>query len=306
LRAYGGIKLEGRAIQRMANLVAPAVRETLEAQTLEPGLPAAEVLYVSGDGTGIPMVKKELQAVAGKQPDGSAKTREVKLGCVFTQSGVDEEGWPMRDPDSSSYIATMASACDFGGLLRKEAFRRGMASALKVVFLGDGATWVWEAARVNFPQATHILDFYHAAEHLAQLCEVLFGKGSQKSKSQCEAWRTRLKEDGIGEVIVAAQAALPRSGPRRKEAKKQIAYFQKNRDRMLYATFRAAGYFIGSGVVEAGCRTVVGQRLKQSGMFWSSPGAQNVLSIRTALLSHRFEGYWDQRNSIDYPFAEAA
>jgi hypothetical protein len=306
LRAYGGIKLEGRAIQRMVNLVAPAVREALEAQTLEPGLPVAEVLYVSGDGTGIPMVKKELQAVAGKQPDGSAKTREVKLGCVFTQSGVDEEGWPMRDPGSSSYIATMACASDFGGLLRKEAFRRGMASALEVVFLGDGASWVWEAARVNFPQATHILDFYHGAEHLAQLCESLFGKGSQKGKSQCELWRTRLKEDGIDEVIAAAQAALPRSGPRRKEAKKQIAYFQKNRDRMLYATFRSAGYFIGSGVVEAGCRTVVGQRLKESGMFWSTPGAQNVLTIRTALLSNRFDDYWDQRNALDQPLAQAA
>ena len=306
LLAYGGIKVEGRAIQRMVNLVAPGMRETLEAQTLESGAPAVNVLYVSGDGTGIPMMKKELEGVAGKQPDGSAKTREVKLGCVFTQTGVDEEGWAMRDPDSSSYIATMSNAVEFGGLLRKEAFRRNMAGALKVVFLGDGATWVWEVARVNFPGAVHILDFYHAADHLGELCDALYCKGSDKSKSQSETWRARLKEDGIDEIIAAAQAALPRSGPRRKEAKKQIAYFQKNRDRMLYATFRAEGYFIGSGVVEAGCRIVVGQRLKQSGMFWSSSGAQNVLSLRSALLSNRFDSYWDQRNTSNGPLAEAA
>jgi len=306
LLAYGAIKVEGRAIQRMVNLVAPAVRETLEAETAQSDLHAVNVLYVSGDGTGIPMMKKELEGVAGKQPDGSAKTREVKLGCVFTQQSVDDEGFPMRDPDSSSYIATMENSVEFGGLLRREAFRRGIGSALKVVFLGDGATWVWEVARVNFPGAIHILDFYHGAEHLEELCDALFGKASDKSKSQFDTWRICLKEDGIDEVIAAAQAALPRGGPRRKEAKKQIAYFRKNRDRMLYATFRAAGYFIGSGVVEAGCRTVVGQRLKQSGMFWSSPGAQNILSIRSALLSNRFDDYWEQRNAANQPLAKAA
>ncbi|MEI6350665.1 MAG: ISKra4 family transposase, partial [Verrucomicrobiota bacterium] len=182
----------------------------------------------------------------------------------------------------------------------------GMGSALKLVFIGDGAAWVWEVARVNFPGAVHILDFYHAAEHLAELCGALYGEASEKSKLQDDLWRTRLKEDGIDEVIAAARAALPRNGPRRKKAKKQIAYLQRNRDRMLYATFRAAGYFIGSGVVEAGCRTVVGQRLKQSGMFWSSPGAQNVLSVRSALLSNRFDGYWDQRNASNEPLAQAA
>jgi len=143
LLAYGSIKVEGRAIQRMVNLVAPSLRETLEAETFDSGLPGVDVLYVSGDGTGIPMMKKELQGVAGKQPDGSAKTREVKLGCVFTQSGIDEEGRPMRDPGSSSYIASLQTAVDFGGSLRREAFRRGMGSALKLVFIGDGAAWVF-------------------------------------------------------------------------------------------------------------------------------------------------------------------
>jgi hypothetical protein len=307
LLAYGGMRVEGRQIQRLVNGVAPAMRRTLEAEAVAPGVRGVEVFYMSADGTGVPMVKRELEGQAGRQPDGSAKTREAKLGCVFTQQGVDDEGWPLRDPDSTSYVASMETAVDFGAILRKEAFRRGMEKAKQLVFIGDGAHWVWELARVNFPQAVHILDFYHAAEHLAELCDALYGKASDQSHSQRSLWRSRLKEDGIDEVLAAARAAIPRSGPRRKEAKKQIAYFEKNRARMLYATFRAAGYFIGSGVVEAGCRTVMGQRLKQSGMFWSSSGAQNILSIRSALLSCRFDPYWDRRNApLGKPLAAAA
>jgi hypothetical protein len=307
LQAYGGIDIEGRSIQRLVNRVAPSIQKGLDAEILAPDLKAVSVLYVSADGTGIPMVKRELEGHPGRQADGSAKTRETKLGCVYTQQGIDEEGWPMRDPDSTSYIASLKIAADFGGDLRKEAFRRGMAIAQQTVFIGDGAKWVWEVARVNFPGAVHILDFYHAAQHLGELCDTLYGKGSEKSKSQTTLWKACLKEDGVDEVIAGATAALPRSGPRRKEAKKQIAYFQKNRERMLYATFRTAGYFIGSGVVEAGCRTVVGLRLKQSGMFWSTPGAQNVLSLRAALLGNRFDAYWDHRNGVGVtPFAKAA
>jgi hypothetical protein len=307
LYAYGGISVEGRAIQRMVNRVAPGMQQVLDAQRVPFNVPTVPILYVSADGTGIPMVKKELDGRAGRQPDGTSKTREVKLGCVFTQHGVDEEGYPMRDPGSSSYVANLQTASGFGGDLRREAFRRGMGTAQKVVFLGDGAAWVWEVARINFPGAVHILDFYHAAEHLKELCDALYGKESGKSKTQREQWRTLFKEDGIDQVIAEARGVLPRSGPRRKEAKRQIAYFEKNRKRMLYAAFRAAGYFIGSGVIEAGCRTVVGARLKQSGMFWSTPGAENVMSIRAALLSNRFDAYWDEQNAVvPESFAEAA
>jgi hypothetical protein len=307
LHAYGGIKVEGRAIQRMVNRVAPSMQQVLDAQGAPTNLPAVPILYVSADGTGIPMAKKELEGRAGRQPDGTSKTREAKLGCVFTQHGVDEEGYPMRDPDSTSYIANLQTASEFGGDLRTEAFRRGMGTAQQVVFIGDGAAWVWEVARINFPSAIHILDFYHASEHLGELCDALYGKESEKGKAQRELWKNLFKEDSISQVIAEARLVLPRSGPRRKQAKKQIAYFEKNRNRMLYATFRAAGYFIGSGVIEAGCRTVVGQRLKQSGMFWSTPGAENVMSVRSALLSNRFDAYWEQQNACaNESFAEAA
>jgi hypothetical protein len=254
------------------------------------------VFYVEGDGTGIPVRPEETEGRKGKQEDQSAKTREVKLGCVFTQTKEDEEGKPIRDPDSTSYVATLEPAVEFGALLRAEAFRRGLALAKVIVFLGDGAAWVWELARVNFPMAVFILDFFHAAEHLELLAEALFGEKTDTAKTQWEQWAKVLKEqpDGLEIVLREARQTLPRRGKRREAALKQIAYFESNTHRMRYAEYQARGLFIGSGVIEAGCKTVIGQRLKQSGMFWGVTGAQNVLDIRSLLENRQFGPFWEQ------------
>ncbi len=176
--------------------------------------------------------------------------------------------------------------------MRAEALRRGIAKAKVIVFLGDGATWVWKLARINFPTAVCILDYYHACEHLTLLAQSLYGEGSPLAKQRFRQWRKALLKDEITSIIAQAKADLPsRPGPRA-SAKKQIAYFERNRSRMLYRTFRQAGYFIGSGVVEAGCKTVVGQRLKLSGMLWSRSGACALLAIRCALLSGWFNDFW--------------
>jgi hypothetical protein len=258
--------------------------------------PPDQVFYVEGDGTGIPVRPEETEGRKGKQEDQSAKTREVKLGCVFTQTKEDEEGKPIRDPDSTSYVATLEPAVEFGALLRAEAFRRGLALAKVIVFLGDGAAWVWELARVNFPMAVFILDFFHAAEHLELLAEALFGGKNDTAKTQWEQWAKVLKEqpDGLEIVLREARQTLPRRGKRREAALKQIAYFESNTHRMRYAEYQARGLFIGSGVIEAGCKTVIGQRLKQSGMFWGVTGAQNVLDIRSLLENRQFGPFWEQ------------
>jgi len=249
-----------------------------------------------GDGTGIPVRPEETEGRQGKQEDQSAKTREVKLGCVFTQTKEDEAGNPIRDPQSTSYIATLEPAVEFGSLLRAEAIKRGVALARLVVFLGDGAAWVWELARVNFPMAVFILDFFHAAEHLEWLAEALFGEKTEQSKTQWEQWAKLLKEqpDGLEIVLREARHALPRRGKRREAALKQIGYFESNTHRMRYAEYQARGLFIGSGVIEAGCKTVIGRRLKQSGMFWGVAGAQNVLDIRCLLENRQFDLFWQQ------------
>jgi hypothetical protein len=297
LKAYADVELEARAIARMAERLAPEMQAARHLKSAPAQDPApTPVLYVQSDGTGIPVRKSERVGRKAKDRKGDAKTREVKLGCVFTQSVVDQEGRPLRDADSTTYVASFSAAREFGSLLRREAFSRGMAAAQEIVFIGDGAAWVWELARVNFPQATRILDFYHAAEHLGALADSLYGAGTPKSKSRSRRWRNLLLGERLDAILSRARADLPRKAAARKEAKKQLAYLEKNRQRMLYATFRAKGFFIGSGVVEAGCKTVVGQRLKNSGMSWTLQGAQNILTLRTALLGHHFDADWDARS----------
>jgi hypothetical protein len=250
-------------------------------------------MYVEADGTGVPMRAEELEGRVGKQEDGSAKTREVKLGAVFTQTRTDEEGQPVRDYQSTTYVGSFEPAADFGGRLRQEARRRGLGRAGKVVFLGDGAAWIWEVARVNFPLAILILDLYHALEHLHALCEGLYGPGPWAKRME-QTWEEWLRHDQVEEVIAAATRRLESLGPQADDAlARQIAYFANHKDKMRYQTYREQGLFYGSGVVEGGCRAVIGQRLKESGMFWSLTGASNVTVLRCALMGNRWDECWN-------------
>jgi hypothetical protein len=115
------------------------------------------------------MMATETEGRAGKADDGKARTREVKLCCVFTQTSVDDEGHPVRDPGSSSYLATFDPASEFGVLMAAEARRRGAEHIRQLTILGDGAVWIWNLADQHFPAATQIVDLYHAREHVHEL-----------------------------------------------------------------------------------------------------------------------------------------
>lgn len=306
LEVLAGVKIDGRQIQRIVQQSGPRVGQELLQGTCVSQNPIP-IMYLEVDGTGVPMMPEELLGRKGKQPDGSAKTREVKLGCVFTQSTTDPEGQPLRDHQSTTYAGSFAPAEAFGLKIRNEARRRGIGLARIVVFLGDGAAWVWELARLNFPMALCILDFYHALEHLNELCKTLYAdQGNWVTRMQ-EQWYHQMENDGIENVIASARRRLSQLDPALQEKiEKQIAYFQNNKERMRYKTYRQKGYFYGSGVVEAGCKTVVGQRLKQSGMLWGRPGAENVLELRCALLGNRWNECWNRINGSDYLQIKAA
>jgi len=300
LLAQAGVTLEGRQIQRLVNLVAPKVAAQLE-QCSNTSPDPIPILYAEVDGTGVPMVAEELAGRLGKQEDGSAKTREVKLGAIFTQTKTDEEGRPVRDHASTTYVGSFESASDFGSRLRTEGLRRGLGRAVQVVFIGDGAAWIWELARVNFPFAILILDLYHALERLHELCAGLYGKDTPWAARMAQTWTAMLKNDQIGEVIGAARRRRQDLGPPLDDTlEKQIAYFAHHQDKMLYKTYRAQGLFYGSGVVEGGCKSVIGQRLKESGMFWTQAGATSVLNLRLALKSNRWDECWNRLHNSDY------
>jgi hypothetical protein len=151
------------------------------------------------------MRRSELMGVKGKGGDGTAFTREVKVSCVFTEHPREGEE-PFRDTDSTSYIATLRRCESFGPLLRKEAYRRGMGRAGEIIFIADGAAWIWEIARTCFPGATQILDYYHAHEYLVELVDLLYGKNTEMGKQQVEKWKDMLFEDRVLEVIAAVRA----------------------------------------------------------------------------------------------------
>ncbi len=228
-----------------------------------------------------------------KYPDGRARTREVKLGVLFTQTGLDEHGHPVRDPRSASYLATLEPVGHFGSLLYAEARRRGSATAKQLVVLGDGAPWIWNLASLHFPTATQIVDLYHAREHLhalAALAAPALGDGHP-------AWLAeRLAELDRGDVAALDDAArgLEVSEAKRHEIDKALGYFETNAERMRYAHFRTLGHFVGSGAVEAGCKAVVGQRLKLSGMRWSVRGAAGIVTLRSQEASGRWEEVWQR------------
>jgi hypothetical protein len=242
--------------------------------------------YVSIDGTGVPMVRLELEGRSGRGPDGQAKTREVKLAAFFTQTTTDAEGHPLRDPESTTYLASFVSSDQFGGQALQAARQRAMAQAGQVIYLGDGAAWVWEIARTCFPQAVQILDYYHASEHIVTLAKALYADPGT-AQNWVIRWQSLLYDSQLDDIFTDVRTVTT-TPP--EEVQRELDYLERNRTRMDYRHYRKQGWFIGSGVVEAGCKRVIGQRLKQSGMFWTEAGATAVLSLRCALLS---TGGWD-------------
>lgn len=305
LQVYAGIEVSAKDVERVAERIGQQMevwssreRERLlqqsERVSSEKTIP---ILYICYDGTGVPMIQTELVGRKGKQPDGSAKTREAKLGCVFTQTTTDTKGFPLRDQESTSFVGAIESAETFGWRIYGEAVRRGLPKAFRVVVLGDGAEWVRTVAEMHFPEATSIIDLYHAREHVSNLCKILRGPNEKQIAHQRIRWWTDLDSGKIEKITLQARQSLPHDPETKKKAETEIHYLEKNKERMRYAQFRAQGLFVGSGVVEAGCKTIIGQRLKQSGMEWSVRGANAIIALRCMILSDRFEDYWESRVS---------
>jgi hypothetical protein len=253
-----------------------------------PPSPLPDKLYAVIDGTGVPVTSTETAGRTGKGEDGRARTREVKLAVFFTQDKLGDEGYPVRDRASSSIIATFEPASVFAGLVKAEGIRRGADHVRQLTILGDGAAWIWNIAASKFPEATQVVDLYHAREHLHDLARRLeFMLLDRKD----EWLAARLADLDYGHIdgIVAATRKYPLTGIRKDEIDTALGYFENNAPRMRYHWFRQCGLFVGSGVVEAACKTVIGQRLKQSGMHWTVNGADAIIALRCKEASSTWE-----------------
>ena len=287
LLALAGIHVEPRRIQRLVQAVSPVLNEELYRKR-EAESEKVPRIYISADGTGIPLRKSELKGRKGKQPDGSAKTHEIKVGCIFTQHPREEDEKPWRDLDSTTYVATTERANAFAAKLLIEARRRNLGGAGETVFISDGAAWLRRIQQENFPGATRILDFYHASEHLHDLAKLLLA--TEEIPLRFTRWKKKMRNGKIKQIIAEAEKLA--TGKNRAEAQRQLNYFRNNLEAMRYDTFRSKGMFIGSGVIEAGCKSVVGERCKKSGMFWSEQGAENILTLRLAKQNGNYDLIW--------------
>jgi hypothetical protein len=306
MKVLAGLEVTTKSVERTAEAIGAdiAQREQAEIQNalqLELPVVAGEpirVLYVQMDGTGVPVVKKETVGRQGKTEGQPAHTREVKLGCVFTQTKWDQEGYPIRDPDSTTYTGAIESADEFGRRIYAQAYGRGWSRALKKVVIGDGAEWIWNLVALHFPGAIQIVDLYHARQHLWEVACKLYPNDQGKQKTWMKIHQKRLLDRGKIEKLVATLRSMESAN--REVAEKirtEANYFERNRERMRYPKFRRQHLFVGSGVIEAGCKTVVASRLKRSGMFWTVRGANAILTLRCCHLNGEFEDYWEARRA---------
>jgi len=191
-------------------------------------------------------------------------------------------------------VSSFKSIDEFGPLLRQEAIRRGLATVGKVVLLIDGAAGLENMGKRYFKDIVQIVDFYHAMERAAKVLEALIGRNYPDFKKRLRRWAKRLLKDKVQNLIDQVRQECMGS-PRSQAVEEALGYFVRNVNRMQYGTFRAGGYFLGKGVVEAGCKTVIGGRCKQSGMFWSKAGAENILALRCLHSSRRLDDFWTYR-----------
>jgi len=299
LHELAGVEVSAKQVERVAEALGAEIAVD-ERQAVEKESPAALTLYLGMDGTGVPMRASEVVGHAGKQPDGSAKSREAKLVTVWTAESRDEEGKPVRDPGSITYSAAIESAAtadtspelsDFAARVEREATRRGFAEARRRVVLGDGSTWIWNTTTELFPDATQILDRYHAKEHLSTVGKVILGD-SQAGRAWIQQRYDEIDEGRLSFVV----AALHPYASQHHEARDCIHYLWNNRRRMRYPKFHRQGLCTATGVVEAGCKVVIGTRLKRAGMHWTVKGANAIIALRCSKLSGRFEDFWERRS----------
>ncbi|MGH3122753.1 MAG: ISKra4 family transposase [Streptosporangiaceae bacterium] len=288
LAGLAGITVSPRTIERSAEASGAAARAAATAEAtaitarrvvpLPPPEPVPDMLYVETGGTGVPMRASETTGRQGKSEDGKAGTREVKLARLFTVSRLDDDGRPVMDVGSSTYAATFDGKNALAGLVKGEYLRRGGEHFRQVAALGDGAAWIWTMAEDLYPHATHIVDIYHAREHLTDLAAHL--AFITPDPAQWLEDRNADLDDGDIEAIITAARAYPLDGVKAGELDRKLGYFERNARRMRYQHFRDLGMFIGSGAIEGGIKAIVCQRAKQSGMHWTTEGAASIIALR--------------------------
>ena len=256
---------------------------------------SAVTVAVSLDGVMTPMkdllrsTKREATYAEGKRKRGPAGHQEVGCG---TLSFYDVEGSRLssvrmaRMPEAKKATLKTMLEKDLAAVLEQR-------PSLQLVKVADGAQDNWRYLSEALPRGTEVIDFYHAAEHLKDAFDAAYGENTPQARARFETYRHILLEVPQGvEKVIRTLVYLRGRHAQRKALSLAVGYFRRHRARMQYATVQAAGLPIGSGVVEAACKTLVTQRLKRSGMRWRQAGGQAILTLRSLVQSERFDEGW--------------
>ena len=305
LADLAGVGVSAKTVERSAEASSAAARAAASTEAallrarvirpLPPPEPVPDMLYVEVDGTGVPVRASETEGRPGKGEDGKAGTREIKLARFFTVSTLDDDGNPVTDPGSSTYVATFDGKGALAGLVEAEYLRRGGGHFRQVAAIGDGAAWIWTMAEALYPHATHITGIYHAREHLTDLASHL--AFITPDPAQWLADRSAELDAGNIEAILTAARRYPLAGIKADELDTKLGYFKRNAHRMRYQHFRDLGMFTGSGAIEGAIKAIVVQRAKQSGMHWTTDGAASIIALRCQHASSRWHELWPATTS---------
>lgn len=230
--------------------------------------------------------------------------RDLKVGAWFTTSAKPprkpDEDWKI-EADDITYYCDILAAQEFGNLLWATGCQRQAQLAGELIFLGDGAEWIWNLVQEHYPEAVQIVDWFHATEYIAPVANTAFSDQDQR-QSWSKQVRTDLWEGKLDQVI-AAFDRFTQHQQAGQAATKALTYFTNNQDRMDYPTYRAKGYQIGSGTIESGCKQIVSQRLKVAGAIWKLDSAIKTAKARAALLSGQWDTITSRREYLALPLA---
>lgn len=276
VEAYGSALVEAEA--QVALEGACPIRSSLSTAASAP--PKRPIFYIGADGIHTPM--------------RTGGTCEAKVGVMFWDADHLRVAKTRAVIKTREYVATLEGVEGFREQLNRCYVATVENEPHQVVFLGDGAPWLWLMASLLFPDAIQILDFFHVSEYLWEVARAAFVGQTEQQKTWVETQQSALKQSQWSAVVQAAQRLPPTSDDLSQAVERLVSYLTNNQSRIDYQRYLSQNLMIGSGIVESSNRRIVTMRLKQSGMFWSKRGAEAVMSLRACYLSgsQRWHDFW--------------
>lgn len=288
LALAAGINVSSSSIHRLVRTVGPDMEAWALSRTPSCAAPGHDIVVcLQMDMTGVRMLQKYLAGVKGK--DGAPKGRQIKCGTFFLMER-DNNGKYRKLDESAVHVISFCDPVSFSAALEQARQKLGVPHVTRLVVVSDGAEWIWNIVSDRFKEAVGIVDFWHAADHLHDLCEFALGKGDA-ADALFREWRRKMKVYGVNCVIRHFEGIEGSETPIEGICKR-LSYFRDHRERMQYRRFRSEGWPIGSGAIEGACKSLIKQRTDLSGQRWSPDGALDVLWVRALIIDGLHDTYW--------------